>query len=142
MNPGTGSITEPRRVAPRSRSPSLTALSISQKSAALQGSATGILGATAYQVEEEPSNLFLSGSSGITEETTGARSCDPSGNWTSLTLPDTPATWADQVVLYAPTRLTRPRLMPQLPPRACLTVRSLPRSQRRGQTPSAVSTWS
>jgi hypothetical protein len=63
--------------------------------------ATAIAGATAYQVEEEPSNVFLAGS-GLTEETTGARSGDPSGGtWTSLTLPDTPATWTDQVVLYA-----------------------------------------
>jgi hypothetical protein len=63
--------------------------------------ATAIAGATAYQVEEEPSNVFLAGD-GLTEETTGARSGDPSGGtWTSLTLPDTPATWADRVVLYA-----------------------------------------
>jgi hypothetical protein len=71
------------------------------KSASLPGTATGIVAATAYQVEEEPSNLFLSGSGGLTEETTGARSGDPSGTWTSITLPDTPATWADQIVLYA-----------------------------------------
>jgi hypothetical protein len=71
------------------------------KTATLPGTASGIVAATAYQVEEEPSNLFLSGSAGMTEETTGARSGDPSGTWTSLTLPDTPATWADQIVLYA-----------------------------------------
>jgi hypothetical protein len=71
------------------------------QTATLPGSATGIAGATAYQVEEEPSNLFLTGSAGLTEETTGARSGDPSGTWTSMTLPDTPATWADQIVLYA-----------------------------------------
>jgi hypothetical protein len=71
------------------------------QTAALPGTATGVLAATAYQVEEEPSNLFLTGSAGITEETTGARSGDPSGTWTSLTLPDTPATWANQIVLYA-----------------------------------------
>jgi hypothetical protein len=71
------------------------------QTAILPGTATGIAGATAYQVEEEPSNLFLTGPSGLTEETTGARSGDPSGTWSSMTLPDTPATWADQVVLYA-----------------------------------------
>jgi hypothetical protein len=71
------------------------------QTATLPGTATGILGATAYQVEEEPSNLFLSGPGGLTEETTGARSGDPSGPWTSVTLPDMPATWADQIVLYA-----------------------------------------
>jgi hypothetical protein len=71
------------------------------QTAALPGTATSIAGATAYQVEEEPSDLFLNGSAGLTEETTGARSGDPSGTWSSLTLPDTPATWADQIVLYA-----------------------------------------
>ncbi|HEY3953576.1 MAG TPA: PKD domain-containing protein [Streptosporangiaceae bacterium] len=71
------------------------------QTATLPGTATGIAGATAYPVEEEPSNLFLTGPAGLTEETTWARSGDPSGTWTSMTLPDTPATWADQVVLYA-----------------------------------------
>jgi hypothetical protein len=71
------------------------------RTATLPGTASSIVAASAYQVEEEPSDLFLSGASGLTEETTGARSGDPSGTWTSLTLPDTPATWADQVVLYA-----------------------------------------
>jgi PKD repeat protein len=71
------------------------------QTATLPGTASGIATASAYQVEEEPSNLFLYGNSGLTEETTGARSGDPSGTWTSLTLPDTPATWADQIVLYA-----------------------------------------
>ena len=63
--------------------------------------ATAIAGASAYQVEEEPSDLFLSGAGELTEETTGARSGDPSASWTSQTLPDVPATWANQVVLYA-----------------------------------------
>jgi hypothetical protein len=63
--------------------------------------ATAITGATAYQLEEQPSDLFLSGPGGLTEETTWARSGDPSDPWTTLTLPDAPATWADHVVLYA-----------------------------------------
>jgi hypothetical protein len=72
------------------------------QTATLPGTASSIAAASAYQVEEEPSNLFLSGTGGLTEETTGARSGDPSGTWaTTLTLPDTPATWADQIVLYA-----------------------------------------
>ena len=71
------------------------------QTATLPGTASAIDAATGYAVEEEPSNLFLSGTSGLTEETTGARSGDPSGSWTSLTLPDTPATWANQIVLYA-----------------------------------------
>jgi PKD repeat protein len=71
------------------------------RTATLPGTASGIAGASAYQVEEEPSDVFLSSASGLAEETAGARSGDPSGTWTSLTLPSTPATWADQVVLYA-----------------------------------------
>ncbi|HEY2574799.1 MAG TPA: PKD domain-containing protein [Streptosporangiaceae bacterium] len=71
------------------------------RTAMLPGTASSIAGASAYQVEEEPSDLLLSGAGGLTEETTGARSGDPSGTWTSLTLPDAPATWADQIVLYA-----------------------------------------
>jgi PKD domain/CHAP domain len=71
------------------------------QTATLPGTASSIVAASAYQVEEEPSDLFLSGTGGLTEETTGARSGDPSGSWTSLTLPETPATWADQIVLYA-----------------------------------------
>jgi hypothetical protein len=68
----------------------------------LPGTASSIAGATAYQVTEEPSDLFLSGASGLSEETTGARSGDPSGTWGSpQALPDTPATWANQIILYA-----------------------------------------
>jgi hypothetical protein len=64
--------------------------------------ATDIAGATAFPFEEEPSNLFLSGTGGLSEETTGARSGDPSAaTWTSMTLPDTPSTWANRVILYA-----------------------------------------
>jgi PKD repeat protein len=71
------------------------------RTATLPGTATSIVGASADQVEEEPSDLLLAGPGGLTEETTGARSGDPSGAWTSLTLPGSPATWADRVVLYA-----------------------------------------
>ena len=58
------------------------------QTATLPGTASSIAAASAYQVEEEPSDLFLSGPSGLTEETTGARSGDPSGAWTSMALPD------------------------------------------------------
>lgn len=69
---------------------------------ALPGTAESIQGASAYQVDEEPSNLFLNSGSTLTEETTGARSGDPSGTWAaSNVLPSTPATWANQIVLYA-----------------------------------------
>ncbi|ACU76287.1 PKD domain containing protein [Catenulispora acidiphila DSM 44928] len=68
----------------------------------LPGSADGIVGASAYQVDEEPSNLYLTTGSTITEETTGARSGDPSGSWsTAPALPTAPSTWANQIVLYA-----------------------------------------
>ncbi len=68
----------------------------------LPGTADSIAGATGYQVDEEPSDLFLSAGSVLSEETTGARSGDPSGTWSSpQALPDTPATWANQIILYA-----------------------------------------
>jgi hypothetical protein len=68
----------------------------------MPGTAASIAGATAYQVDEEPSDLFLSGTGGLSQETTGARSGDPSGAWTApQALPDTPAAWANQLVLYA-----------------------------------------
>jgi hypothetical protein len=65
--------------------------------------ATDIAGATAFPFEEEPSNLFLTDASGdLYEETTGARSGDPSaGTWTSAALPTSPSTWANRVILYA-----------------------------------------
>lgn len=78
-----------------------TAGTLTGTAGTLTSTATSIAGASAYQVEEEPSNLFLSGPNGLTELTTGARSGDPSGPWTSMALPTTPATWADRVVLYA-----------------------------------------
>jgi hypothetical protein len=63
--------------------------------------AVTIAAATAFPFEEEPSNLFLSSPGGLSEETTGARSGDPSGSWTSTTLPLAPSTWANRVILYA-----------------------------------------
>lgn len=64
--------------------------------------AKSIAGVTAFGFEEEPTNLFLSGPGGLSEETTGARSGDPSGgSWTATALPGTDSTWPDRVVLYA-----------------------------------------
>ena len=72
------------------------------QSKTLPGSADGIAGATAYQVDEQPSNLYLTNAGTISEETTGARSGDPSGSWHSApALPTAPASWANQIVLYA-----------------------------------------
>jgi PKD repeat protein len=64
--------------------------------------ATAVVSGNAYPVGTQPSELFLSGASGaLSEEISGGTNGDPSASWTSLTLPATPATWADQVVLYA-----------------------------------------
>lgn len=69
---------------------------------ALPGTGESIAGASAYQVDEEPSNLYLNDAGAITEETTGARSGDPSGAWSAApSLPTAPSTWANQIVLYA-----------------------------------------
>jgi len=60
--------------------------------------ATGILGAEAYQVAGEPSQVFA-GDGTLTEYS----ATTPAGPWTATALPDSPATFADQVVLYAAT---------------------------------------
>jgi hypothetical protein len=58
-------------------------------------SAGTLVGAEAYQVAGQPSQVFTAG----TEYSASA----PAGPWTATTLPDSPATFADQVVLYAAT---------------------------------------
>jgi PKD repeat protein len=71
------------------------------QAAGLPGTGTAITGASAYQVAYQPMQLFLSSAnSGLTEDTTSGA---PSGTWTAQSMPDTPATFADQVVLYAAT---------------------------------------
>jgi hypothetical protein len=56
---------------------------------------------SAYPVAYQPMQLFVSGATGgLTEDTTSGA---PSGTWTTQPLPDTPATFADRVVLYAAT---------------------------------------
>ena len=59
-----------------------------------------IIGANAYQVPGQPSQLFLSGPGGalVADSSSG-----PAGPWASAGLPATPATFADRVVLYAAT---------------------------------------
>ena len=70
------------------------------QTAALPG-AGGITGASAYPVPYQPMQLFLaSATGGPAEDTTSGA---PSGTWTTLTLPATPSTFADGVVLYAAT---------------------------------------
>ena len=72
------------------------------QSKTLPGTADGIAGAMAYQVDEQPSNLYLTNGGTVSEETTGARSGDPSGTWHAApALPTAPSTWANQIVLYA-----------------------------------------
>ena len=64
--------------------------------------ATGIAGASGYQAGAQPSEVYLTDGSGdLSEEISAGTNGDPSASWTSLTLPLVPATWADQVVLYA-----------------------------------------
>jgi PKD domain/CHAP domain len=67
------------------------------RSVSLPGAGSGILAADAYQNAGEPSQLFLSGP--LSADQAGT----PGGSWSSATLPATPATLADSVVLYAAT---------------------------------------
>jgi PKD domain/CHAP domain len=69
--------------------------------AALPGTGDAITGASAYPVAYQPTQLFVSGGAG--ELTEDATSGAPSGTWTTQALPDTPATFADRVLLYAAT---------------------------------------
>jgi len=70
------------------------------QTAALPGTGA-ITGASAYPVAYQPIQLFLASAAGGPSEDTA--SGGPSGTWTTLTLPDTPSTFADGVVLYAAT---------------------------------------
>jgi hypothetical protein len=70
------------------------------QAAALPGTAGDVVGSQAYQVTGQPSQVFLAtGAGALTEDSASA----PPGPWTSTTLPDGPATFADRVVLYAAT---------------------------------------
>jgi PKD repeat protein len=69
------------------------------QAAALPGTATAVTGANAYQVAGQPSEVLLRTAAGPAEET-GA---GPAGPWSAQALPDSPATFADTVVLYAAT---------------------------------------
>jgi hypothetical protein len=69
--------------------------------AALPGTATGLLGLTGYAVPGSPQGVALRSADGVELDTAASGS----GTWT-LTgpLPATPATFADQVVLYGATK--------------------------------------
>ena len=63
------------------------------------GGAAAILGASAYPAAGEPQWLFLGTDAGLQLDASGA----PGAGWTASTLPGTPATFSDRVVLYAAT---------------------------------------
>jgi PKD repeat protein len=68
------------------------------QTAALPGTAARLIGADAYPVAGQPSQVFLSSAGGgLAAETAAA----PAGPWASVSLPTAPATFADRVVLYA-----------------------------------------
>ncbi|HEY9243491.1 MAG TPA: PKD domain-containing protein [Streptosporangiaceae bacterium] len=72
------------------------------QTAALPAAAgASIIGADAYPVAGQPSQLFLSGPGGAL--LADSSSSGPAGPWTTASLPTTPATFADRVVLYAAT---------------------------------------
>ena len=60
----------------------------------------GIIGANAYQVAGQPSQLFLAGAAGalLADSSSG-----PAGPWSQASLPTADATFPDRVVLYAAT---------------------------------------
>jgi PKD repeat protein len=71
------------------------------QTAGLPGTGDAITGVSAYPVVYQPMQLFLSSAAGnLTEDATSGA---PSGTWAALTLPATPATFADRVELYAAT---------------------------------------
>jgi hypothetical protein len=70
------------------------------QTATLPGTATAIAGASTYPVAGQPSQLFMTTAAGTLDEDSAA---DPSASWTTATLPGAPATFAQQVVLYAAT---------------------------------------
>jgi PKD repeat protein len=72
------------------------------QAAALPASAgPGILGANAYQVAGQPSQLFLTGAAGAL--VADSSSAGPAGPWSQASLPTANATFPDRVVLYAAT---------------------------------------
>jgi PKD repeat protein len=70
------------------------------QTAALPGTVAAVAGLSAYPVAGQPSQLFLTTAGGALTEDAAS---DPSASWTSLSLPDSPATFAQRVVLYAAT---------------------------------------
>ena len=79
-----------------------------------------IIGANAYQVPGQPSQLFLSGPGGALMADSSSA---PPGPWTSVSLPAAAATFASRVVLYAATAAD------QAAARSAATAAGLPASQ-------------
>ena len=71
------------------------------QTAALPAAGDIITGASADPVANQPTQLFLSAAAGGLAEDTASGA--PSRAWSRLTLPGTPSTFADRVVLYAAT---------------------------------------
>jgi PKD domain/CHAP domain len=69
------------------------------QSSTLPGSATGILGTAAYPAAGGPQQLFLADGSAVTQD---AATSSASG-WAASSLPTTPASYADRILLYAAT---------------------------------------
>jgi PKD domain/CHAP domain len=66
---------------------------------ALPGTATSLLALGDYAVPGSPQSVFFSGAQGIEEDSSTSGTA-----WVLSALPDTPATFADRVILYAATK--------------------------------------
>ncbi|HWD63326.1 MAG TPA: PKD domain-containing protein, partial [Humibacter sp.] len=70
------------------------------RTATLPGTATAVTGISAFPVAHQPIQVYLDTSSGPAMDTTGD-TAPPSGPWTTASLPSTPASFADRVLLYS-----------------------------------------
>ena len=70
------------------------------QTAALPGTATAVTGIAAEPIAHQPLQVYLDTASGPAMDTTGD-TAPPSGPWTTQTLPKTPATFADRVLVYS-----------------------------------------
>ena len=76
-----------------------TLTGLSWQSATLPGTATGILGASAYPASGGPQQLFLADGSAVTEDSSTASG----SGWTASSLLTTPVTYAGRILLYGAT---------------------------------------
>jgi hypothetical protein len=73
------------------------------QTSAMPGTATSILAASAYPVPGQPQQLFLADGAGALRLDESTAPGGSGSAWTTTTLPDTVATLADRVLLYAAT---------------------------------------